>query len=74
MELDDQAPSVVKIVAVIVRNVLTAELQSCGALAGQQRPLYESNPRGKRTMRYALLWLLGIPIPALLLLWMFGGL
>ncbi len=25
-------------------------------------------------MRYALLWLLGIPIPVLLLIWMFGGL
>jgi hypothetical protein len=25
-------------------------------------------------MRYALLWLLGVPIPVLLLIWMFGGL
>jgi len=25
-------------------------------------------------MRYALLWLLGVPIPILILIWMFGGL
>jgi len=25
-------------------------------------------------VRYALLWLLGVPIPILLLIWMFGGL
>jgi len=25
-------------------------------------------------MRYPLLWLLGVPIPVLLLIWMFGGL
>jgi len=25
-------------------------------------------------MRYALLWLLGVPIPILLVIWMFGGL
>lgn len=25
-------------------------------------------------MRYALLWFLGVPIPILLLIWMFGGL
>jgi hypothetical protein len=24
--------------------------------------------------RYALLWLLGVPLPVLLLIWMFGGL
>jgi hypothetical protein len=24
--------------------------------------------------RYALLWLLGVPIPILVLIWMFGGL
>jgi hypothetical protein len=30
---------------------------------------------GNNTMaRYGLLWLLGVPIPILLLIWMFGGL
>jgi hypothetical protein len=30
---------------------------------------------GSNTMaRYGLLWLLGVPIPILLLIWMFGGL
>jgi len=31
--------------------------------------------RGEHTMgRYLLLWLLGIPIPILVLIWFFGGL
>jgi hypothetical protein len=30
----------------------------------------EENPMG----RYALLWLLGVPIPILVLIWAFGGL
>jgi hypothetical protein len=30
---------------------------------------------GEKVMgRYLLLWLLGIPIPVLILIWMFGGL
>jgi hypothetical protein len=28
----------------------------------------------KKMGRYALLWLLGVPIPILLLIWLFGGL
>jgi hypothetical protein len=28
----------------------------------------------KRMGRYLLLWLLGVPIPILLLIWLFGGL
>jgi hypothetical protein len=30
--------------------------------------------RGNVMGRYLLLWLLGIPIPLLLLIWLFGGL
>jgi hypothetical protein len=34
-----------------------------------------TNNRGTTDMgRYLLLWLLGIPIPLLLLIWVFGGL
>jgi hypothetical protein len=32
------------------------------------------NRRGYPMGRYLLLWLLGIPIPILLLIWAFGGL
>ena len=33
------------------------------------------NKRTEETMgRYALLWLLGVPIPILILIWAFGGL
>jgi len=32
------------------------------------------NSCGKMKMRYGLLWLLGVPIPILILIWMFGGL
>jgi len=32
-----------------------------------------TNPEGKMG-RYALLWLLGVPIPILLLIYLFGGL
>lgn len=31
-------------------------------------------PRGDIMGRYLLLWMLGIPLPILLLIWMFGGL
>jgi len=31
-------------------------------------------PKGRQMGRYALLWLLGVPIPILVLIWMFGGL
>jgi hypothetical protein len=30
--------------------------------------------RRRRMGRYLLLWLLGVPIPILLLIWLFGGL
>jgi hypothetical protein len=32
------------------------------------------NQRTEEVMRYGLLWLLGVPIPILILIWMFGGL
>jgi hypothetical protein len=34
----------------------------------------ERNQRGYAMGRYLLLWLLGIPLPILLLIWVFGGL
>jgi len=35
----------------------------------------KKSPHGGQVMgRYVLLWLLGIPIPILILIWMFGGL
>jgi hypothetical protein len=38
-------------------------------------PLNDKHMRGTTDMaRYLLLWLLGIPIPLLLLIWVFGGL
>jgi len=37
-------------------------------------PIYVTETRRKQMGRYALLWLLGVPIPILLLVWMFGGL
>jgi hypothetical protein len=40
-------------------------------LPGDSRSRRAKN-REEITMRYALLWLLGIPIPVLVLLWMFG--
>jgi hypothetical protein len=33
-----------------------------------------ANEEGDTMGRYLLLWLLGIPIPILLLIWVFGGL
>jgi hypothetical protein len=36
---------------------------------------FKMNPAGERMMgRYLLLWLLGVPIPILVLIWAFGGL
>jgi len=40
-----------------------------GSFAATTRPI----PEGKMG-RYALLWLLGVPIPILLLIYLFGGL
>ena len=41
------------------------------ALSGHPRP----GENGSNTMaRYGLLWLLGVPIPILILIWLFGGL
>jgi hypothetical protein len=34
----------------------------------------DNEPNGQRMGRYLLLWLLGVPIPILLLIWAFGGL
>jgi hypothetical protein len=34
----------------------------------------DTNPKGDIMGRYLLLWLLGVPIPILLLIWAFGGL
>jgi hypothetical protein len=43
-------------------------LLPCSDMSGEEK-------RGEKTMgRYALLWLLGVPIPILLLIWAFGGL
>jgi hypothetical protein len=33
-----------------------------------------TNQKGDTMGRYLLLWLLGIPLPILLLIWVFGGL
>ena len=41
------------------------------ALALQLRSLRKQQFARRKPMRYALLWLLGIPIPVLLLLWFF---
>jgi len=47
-----------------------AEPRAAGA--GYRVPAIE---KGRHTMgRYLLLWLLGIPLPILLLIWAFGGL
>jgi hypothetical protein len=44
-------------------------------LEPDMRALSSSMQQGEPTMgRYLLLWLLGIPIPILVLIWMFGGL
>jgi hypothetical protein len=40
------------------------------AVLRHERRRREEKPMG----RYALLWLLGVPIPILLLIWAFGGL
>jgi hypothetical protein len=47
-----------------------------GTVAYQQSsPLRESTTTEERIMgRYLLLWLLGIPLPILVLIWIFGGL
>lgn len=43
--------------------------------AGTRVSLPVTTKTGARTMgRYLLLWLLGIPLPILLLIWLFGGL
>jgi hypothetical protein len=53
-------------------NGLTASTKGIWNLA---RPDVFLPRRGEPTMgRYLLLWLLGIPIPILVLIWMFGGL
>jgi hypothetical protein len=36
--------------------------------------LYRRGPKEMPMGRYLLLWLLGVPIPILLLIWAFGGL
>jgi hypothetical protein len=42
---------------------------------GCEFPLHQNEPQGHNAMgRYLLLWLLGIPLPILLLIWVFGGL
>ncbi|MCK8783141.1 hypothetical protein M0638_01945 [Roseomonas sp. NAR14] len=40
------------------------------ASAGRRSP--RQRPRGTRYMRGILLWLIGIPIPVIILLWLFG--
>jgi len=41
--------------------------------AGDER--FDSPTKGGKLMgRYVLLWLLGVPIPILVLIWAFGGL
>lgn len=34
----------------------------------------DTQPRREKMARYGLLWLLGVPIPILLLIYLFGGL
>jgi hypothetical protein len=41
---------------------------------GQHRANTKEVNEEKTMGRYALLWLLGVPIPILLLIWAFGGL
>jgi hypothetical protein len=53
-----------------------------GVPSGEERPgtnvpfrCCQRDSKTEETMgRYALLWLLGVPIPILLLIWAFGGL
>jgi hypothetical protein len=33
-----------------------------------------ANARGQTMGRYLLLWLIGVPVPILVLIWLFGGL
>jgi hypothetical protein len=51
---------------------LEAPIRELGLMALLPHPILRN---GSATMgRYALLWLLGVPIPILLLIYLFGGL
>jgi len=39
----------------------------------RQRGRYRRNSAGKNTMRSGCLWLLGVPIPIIILLWLITG-
>jgi hypothetical protein len=54
--------------ALACAHQITAEL----AAIVSRWPNGQSSRKGLHTMRYGLLWLLGIPIPVLLLLWFFN--
>jgi hypothetical protein len=50
---------------------------ACGRNRRRRRRIFRPTSRqskGRHMGRYALLWLLGVPIPILVLIWMFGGL
>jgi hypothetical protein len=34
----------------------------------------ETDTKGQTMGRYLLLWLIGVPVPILILIWLFGGL
>jgi hypothetical protein len=34
----------------------------------------ETDAKGQTMGRYLLLWLIGVPVPILILIWLFGGL
>jgi hypothetical protein len=50
------------------------ELYRADALSSAVLRHEQARRRGEMMGRYALLWLLGVPIPILLLIWAFGGL
>ena len=68
LNLDDNATAQEKFTAAAgVACRPDAELGSCAGVGPATAP--QARNGEEKTMRYALLWLLGIPIPVLLLLW-----
>jgi hypothetical protein len=49
-------------------------VSATGGNQGSAYALSARSPDGDEMGRYLLLWLLGVPIPILLLIWAFGGL
>ena len=49
-------------------------MKMCSELAGVNTSFPISITEERTMGRYMLLWLLGVPIPILVLVWLFGGL